>query len=49
VSIILKWIYRKWDRGMDWFDLAKDRDRWQALVNVVMNLRSSMKCREFLV
>jgi hypothetical protein len=25
--------------GMDWIELAYDRDRWQALVNVVMNLR----------
>ena len=24
--------------GMDWIDLAQDRDRWVALVNVVMNL-----------
>ena len=24
--------------GKDWIDLAQDRDRWQALVNVVMNL-----------
>jgi hypothetical protein len=22
---------------MDWFDLAQDRDRWGALVNVVVN------------
>jgi len=29
-----------WDvGGMDWIDLAQDRDRWWALVNVVMNLR----------
>jgi len=25
--------------GMDWIKLSQDRDRWQALVNVVMNLR----------
>jgi hypothetical protein len=25
--------------GMDWINLAPDRDRWQALVNVVMNLQ----------
>ena len=34
--------------GMDWIDVAQDRDRWLALVNAVMNLRVSIKCREFL-
>ena len=24
---------------MDWIELARDRGRWRALVNVVMNLR----------
>jgi hypothetical protein len=26
--------------GMDWIELSLDRDRWRALVNVVMNLQS---------
>jgi hypothetical protein len=29
---------RGWD-GIDWIDLAQDRDQWRALVNTVMNLR----------
>jgi len=27
VRTILRWIFRKWDGGMDWIDLARDRDR----------------------
>jgi hypothetical protein len=25
--------------GMDWIDVAQDRDQWRALVDTVMNLR----------
>ena len=28
---ILRWIFRKWDGGVDWIDLAQDRDRWRTL------------------
>jgi hypothetical protein len=25
--------------GMDWIDLAQDRDKWRALMNTVINLQ----------
>jgi hypothetical protein len=27
-----------WD-GMDWIDLAQDRDQWRTIMNAIMNLR----------
>ena len=35
--IILRRILRNWDVGKGWIDLARDMDRWRALVNAVMN------------
>jgi hypothetical protein len=37
--IILKWILKKWNGGIDWIELGQDRDRWRDLVNALMNLR----------
>jgi hypothetical protein len=34
--------------GMDWIDLAQDRDRWPELVNAVMNLRVPQNVGNFL-
>jgi hypothetical protein len=31
-KIILKWIFKKWDEGTDWIELAQNRDKWRALV-----------------
>jgi hypothetical protein len=37
----------RWD-GMDWIDLAQDRDQLRALVNTVMKLRVPKKIGKFL-
>ena len=33
--IMLRRIFRKWGGGMDWIDLAQDRDSWRELVSTV--------------
>ena len=37
--VILKCIFNTWDGNMDWIELARDRNRWWALVNTVMSLQ----------
>jgi hypothetical protein len=32
-----------WD-GVDWIDMAQDRDQWRALVNTVLNLDNECPC-----
>jgi hypothetical protein len=36
----IKFDFRERERfGIDYIDLAQDKDQWRALVNMVMNLR----------
>jgi len=36
--IILKWIFKHWEGGMDRIEVAQNWDRWWDLVNTVINL-----------
>jgi hypothetical protein len=35
-------------RGVDWIDLAQDKDRWRAVVNAVMNMWVPLNAGNFL-
>jgi len=37
--IKLRFIFKKWNGGMDWIDLTQDRERYRAFVNSAMKLR----------
>jgi hypothetical protein len=38
-KIILKWIFKKWEGGMDWINLAQDRDTRRTFLHAITNLR----------
>ena len=40
--IILKWIFRKWNRSMDWIDLALNRDMWLAKFYILLTVHHVM-------
>jgi hypothetical protein len=40
-KVILKLVFKTWNGGKDWIDLAPDRGRWRSVVNVAKNLRVS--------
>ena len=44
----IKHIYKKWDGGMDWIDLAQDKNRWWAVVKCGSETTGPIKCGEFL-
>jgi hypothetical protein len=43
VKIIVNGFSRDGMRGVDWIELAWDRNKWQAVVNTVMNLGDKMR------
>jgi hypothetical protein len=37
--IILKWIFKKQDMGVNWVDLVQEWEKWRAFVKMVMDFR----------
>jgi hypothetical protein len=48
VSRVLKRIFKKEDRALDWIDLAHDRYKWRSVLNTSMNIRVIQNAGNFL-
>ena len=46
-KIILRWIFRKWDRSMDWIYLTQERNRLAGACECRNEHSGSIKCGEF--
>lgn len=47
-GITLKYIFHTYDEGVDWIDLAKNRNGWRAVVSTAMNLLFPQNAENFL-
>ena len=43
-----KFIFKKWDGGLDWIDVALDRDIWASCCDFCNEPSAFIKCGEFL-
>jgi hypothetical protein len=41
-NLIIRWLLKKWDGGMDCIDLAQDSDRWWSVVNGIYYLAEDL-------
>jgi hypothetical protein len=37
--ILLNWVFKKWDGGVEWMDLIQNTDGWWAFENATRNLQ----------
>jgi hypothetical protein len=47
-KIILNWIFKKCDGGMDWIDLAQNTKRWRVFVDAGRKLPVPKKAKNLL-
>jgi hypothetical protein len=48
VAIRLCTVHGIYSGGVDWFDLAQDRDNWRAVVTTAMNVRCPLNVDQLL-